>query len=119
MDCSYKSTKLCIRLVLEILLRCTLQSIVLKCCKVTYGLNINFFINCAMMPLYYTIALLYHIENLKYTFERYMACQSSENVNFGQNSAVSIYKACAKSGNLREFRFKYSWKTRKTEQKII
>ena len=47
-----------------------------------------------------------------------MACQSSENVNFGQNSAVSIYKACAKSGNLREFRFKYSWKTRKTEQKI-
>ena len=96
MDCSYKSTKLCIRLVLEILLRCTLQSIVLKCCKVTYGLmseNINVLINCAMMPPYYTFALLYHIENLKYTLKRYMTCPSSENANFGQNSAVSIYKA--------------------------
>ena len=48
-----------------------------------------------------------------------MASQSSENVNFGQNSAVSIYKACAKSGNLREFRFKNSGKIRKTEQEII
>ena len=50
--------------------------------------NINFLINCAKMPPYYTFALLYHIENLKYTLKRYMTCPSSENVNFGQNSAV-------------------------------